>query len=65
MTGPGAKSIGVGRGEDDTGAMSTMITGRDTPGNGRCAVRFIASAISAACTAMIANADDPQRRIPA
>ena len=65
ITGPGARSIGVGCGEDDTGAMSTMITGRDTPGVGRCACQLIASAISAACAATIASADTPQRLISA
>ena len=41
--------------------MSTMIAGRETPGTGRCVYQFIASAISAACAATIANG----RRAPA
>ena len=65
MTGPGARSIGVGCGEDVTGAMSTMIAGRLMPGVGRCVYQFMNSAISAACAATIAMLDVPQRRTPA
>src|SRR5205814_8690991 len=64
-TGPGARCIGVGCGTEETGAMSTMIAGRDTPGTGRWVYQFIANAISAACAAAIAKADAPQRRTPA
>ena len=40
MTGPGARSICVGCGADETGAMSTMIAGKETPGSGRCVYQF-------------------------
>ena len=45
--------------------MSTMIAGSETPGSGRWVYQFIASAISAACAATIANAETPQRRTTA
>ena len=47
---------------EETGAMSTMIAGRETPGTGRCVYQFKASAIRAACATTIAVADAPQRR---
>ena len=65
MTGPGARSIGVGCGEEETGAMSTMIAGMEAPGTGRCVYQFIANAINAACAATIAKADVPQRQTAA
>src|SRR6266850_4602144 len=65
ITGPGARSIGDGCGMDETGAMSIMIAGKETPGTGRWTYQLIANATSAACAATIAIADAPQRRTPA
>src|SRR3954453_21307066 len=65
MTGPGARSICVSCGADETGAMSTMIAGSETPGTGRCVYQFKASAMSAACAAAIVKAEAPQRRTAA
>src|SRR2546430_1235787 len=65
MTGPGVRSICVGCGAEEAGAMSIMIAGRDTPGTGRWVYQLIANAISAACAATIAKAEAPQRRAAA
>ena len=45
--------------------MSTMMTGSETPGSGRCVTQLIPNAINAACAARIATADTPQRRMVA
>ena len=55
----------IGCGAEETGAMSTMIAGRETPGTGRWVYQFIASAINAACAATIAKAEALQRRMAA
>src|SRR5260370_41250449 len=65
MTDPGARSICVGCGAEEAGAMSTMIAGKETPGTGRWVYQFNANAISAACAAAIVKAEAPQRRTPA
>jgi hypothetical protein len=64
ITGPGASSIGVGAGDAVAGAMSTMIVGIVTPGDGCWAYQAMPSAISAACTTRMESAEVPQRRIP-
>jgi hypothetical protein len=55
-------SAGIDCGAEVTGARSTMIAGRLTPGSGTGRCQLMPSVITAACAARMAAAEAPQRR---